>query len=536
MATSHYHSISSGVHVEKPDAKLNSWIAIFPHLLLCTIIVTFAAMLRAPLLNSASLWFDDAWVALAARMSATELANVGMTAFGFDAILWLWFKLVGFSEISAKLIPFAAGCLGPVVVYAMIIRKRLGWISALVAALILVVAPADVQYAATVKQYTVEALLTIFLIWLAWNLLDEPRRRNVIWLGAFGCFSVIVSGMMIFVVASAVFIPIVWTALKQRERRLDCVLVGAATLAFIAAWIPLMTSDSTNPALLLFWSKYYVIRTHGISGMAASSLGLAEHFAAGLTHRRFALVALAVIGAIVITTRRRPLIAGILVFPIIFFYLGSLMGRAPFGGGRTDIFLHPLLAVLAAWATAELLRLIQRIRLGKMWPAYSSAVAAVLLIVPIVRGARPAFPNHPEEDLRPLARHLMEQKQKNDMVLVYPPARYEWFLYSNEPFSIAPRKKHPAAFPYTMEAKNTIVLDDYSEDSSAYKSEIDQAIGANRIWLVASHLGYSDHNGSETVPIEARLRSEGYRLQSKEERARAFVELWVRPTQDQQLK
>jgi dolichyl-phosphate-mannose-protein mannosyltransferase len=548
MTARQYLPLTDAPVVEERGITSSNSIVLTFHALVGTIILLFAAFLRIPEMNRLSLWFDDAWVALIARMSASQLTHIGMTAFGFDAILWGWFKLVGFTEVSAKLIPFVAGCLAPVAVYAMVIRKGLGWIPGIVAALILVVAPADVQYAATVKQYTMEALLTVLLIWLAWTVLEDPRRKNVVWLGAVACVSVAVSAMTVFVAVPAFCIPTAWTALKHRERRFDCIIVAAVTLAFIGVWISLMAVDATNPALRSYWSSYYVVRANGISGMAVSSLGLAEHFAYGLIHRRFVFVAIGVVAATILALRRRPVLISILWFPIVFVYLASLIGRAPFGGGRTDIFLHPLLAVLAALAIEEGFCLLARS--SKSWHKYLGYLAVAAIIIVVVKDARPAFPNHPNEDFRPLARRVIEQKREGDVVIVDPGARYEWFLYSAQPFSILPGGKRPNAFPYTMEAKDTVVLDDYPytkdadgtvvlEDyppranNAGYASGIDRAMRAQRIWLVASHLGYVKcrNRRSETEGIEEDLQKGGYDLEQKEERSRAFVELWIRSNQ-----
>jgi hypothetical protein len=73
------------------------------------------------------------------------------------------------------------------------------------------------------------------------------------------------------------------------------------------------------------------------------------------------------------------------------------------------------------------------------------------------------------------------------------------------------------------------VLDEYPEDGSADTREIDSAIGADRIWLVASHLGYLN---SETEKIQAHIQNSGYRLQRREERPGAFIELWIRSVQE----
>jgi hypothetical protein len=96
------------------DLESNKRRAFAFHVLCATIIFLSAAALRVWQLGPSSLWFDDAWVALVARMSAGQLTQVGMTSFGFQVILWIWLHLVGFSEVGAQLIPFLAGYLGPV--------------------------------------------------------------------------------------------------------------------------------------------------------------------------------------------------------------------------------------------------------------------------------------------------------------------------------------------------------------------------------------------------------------------------------------
>ena len=279
-------------------------------------------------------------VALVARMHASQLTQIGMTAFGFNAILWGWLHLVGFSEVSAEIIPFVAGCLGPVAVYTLAIRKGLGWVPGIIAALLLVVAPMDVDYSATVKQYTSEALLTVFLVWFAWTVLADPQRKNLVMLGAIACFSVVVSSMTVFAVVPIVCIPVLYTALGRKERRFDCIITVAVTVAFIGAWLPLMAGDASNPALRQFWSKFYVVRDDGLHGMAVSSLALTKQFFDGLGQGRirFVLVVVAVIAATVLSARRRPVLTIMLWSPVALLYLASLTGRAPFGGGGSRTF------------------------------------------------------------------------------------------------------------------------------------------------------------------------------------------------------
>ena len=291
--------------------------------------------------------------------------------------------------------------------------------------------------------------------------------------------------------------------------------------------LPTRRCDST-------WSSFYVVRDNGFRGIAASTLGLTKHFVAGLTSRRLVLVVVAAAAATVLSARRRPVLTGILWCPVVLLYFASFARRAPFGGGRTDIFLYPLAAVLAALAADEMFRIFRSRWSAKPWQGYASVLAAAAVVAVILKGARPAYPNHREEDLKPLARSVLEQRRQGDMVLVYPWARFAWFLYSEQPFSIPSRKKRPLGAPYTMEAKGTVVLDEHPEDGSAYASEIDCAIGADRIWLVASHLGYlsSETKETETRKIQAHIQNSGYRLQGREERPGAFIELWIRSVQE----
>ena len=131
------------------------------HIVVGTIIFTFAVALRTNLL-ALSLWLDDAWVALVARMNFDQVTQMGMTSFGFNMILWVWLHLVRFSNFNAQFIPFLAGSLGPVVLYALAIRKRLAPVAGIIGALLLAIAPKHVLYSSTVKQYTTEALLVTF--------------------------------------------------------------------------------------------------------------------------------------------------------------------------------------------------------------------------------------------------------------------------------------------------------------------------------------------------------------------------------------
>jgi hypothetical protein len=283
--------------------------------------------------------------------------------------------------------------------------------------------------------------------------------------------------------------------------------------------------------LLQFWSDKFVGHD-GIKQMAANSMKLTREFVQGMVLRKFLYAAPAFLLATVLAARRWPTLTAVLWLPFVLLFGASVAGRAPFGGGRTDIFLYPLAAVVVALATQELLRLSKSAWLGIPWGQYASVLAVGAVFVFEMARVEAARPYHREEDLAPLARYVMAKKQVDDLIVVGPWARFAWFLYSEQPFTIAPRERHPRGFPYTMDAKDTIVLDEFDAQSPApYTHQLSQALAAGenappRIWLVISHTGYG--LDAYIGAIREYLEGGGYSMRRREEWTGVFVELWIR--------
>jgi hypothetical protein len=133
-------------------------------------------------------------------------------------------------------------------------------------------------------------------------------------------------------------------------------------------------------------------------------------------------------------------------------------------------------------------------------------------------------PNHLEEDLRPLAQRVARERVEGDVIIVYPWAKFAFFLYSGLPFSIPSRQEYPFEVPYTLASPGVIFLNTNIEDE--WSREIDQSLGTpKRIWLVASHILY--RGGADIEGIRSHLAHLGYHPDHKEERADAFIELWL---------
>lgn len=149
-------------------------------------IVILAALLRLYRLGHESLWFDEGWSALIAKMGWTSLRSVLLTQpFPlYYASLNLWAKL-GDSEFTLRLLSAAAGVLSIPLLYkiACFCANRR---AAILAALLLAVSPLHIWYSQEARMY---ALATLLALGATWSFLRALQRDNWAWWGAYALLS-----------------------------------------------------------------------------------------------------------------------------------------------------------------------------------------------------------------------------------------------------------------------------------------------------------------------------------------------------------
>lgn len=125
------------------------------------LLTAYGAWRRAIDLDPASLWRDDAWVAVLARSSALGdvFANCSSTPPLLALVIAACARVVPDPEIGAQLVPFLAG-VGwvPLTGYA---GWRLGGrpVVAIAAAILVAADPLAITYAARVKQYSTDGVV-----------------------------------------------------------------------------------------------------------------------------------------------------------------------------------------------------------------------------------------------------------------------------------------------------------------------------------------------------------------------------------------
>lgn len=484
--------------------------------------LTVAAFLvRRSGLGPSSLWLDDAWVALVHRVSSfPDVWRMGLTSPGFTVALKMWLDGVGLSSGAAQAIPLVAGSLTPGAVYAVGRRIGLRRVTALTAGLLLAVAPAHATYSVRVKQYAVDGLLVVGLLWLGIRASERttpaPRWRT---LGLGAALATVVSTTVIPAAATitvGALIPHLGDRLRGADRDVASTLrtppVGwvAGYLAFAVLWGGWMVGGRLSERLHEYWEGFYV---EGWSDLPR----VATAFVEGLTGQDHGLLVLVLtvlwLGGGASAARWAPRDAALLWGPVVAALLLAGLGMVPLGTGRTELYLYPPVALALAWTVDRAGRSLPR-RSHRDAAAVGVLAALVAVVMPVVEVT------YPQQDLRPLVEHVEARLGPTDQVLVSPGGAYALALYG--PWTTGVRRNQTAlGFAPRFTERVTVIR--FSGDTSPIARKYGDLPEGTRVWLLSSHV------------VEERLERArealgalGFELVDEASRPGAGLELWVR--------
>jgi hypothetical protein len=447
------------------------------------------AWLRWSRLGASSLWVDDAWVAISTRVDGLDdLLRIGFTSPGFLVVLRLWSGLAGETATTLQVLPLALGVVGPPLCFyvARAWGARLG--PAVLAGALLAVAPTHRIYSTHVKHYTAEVVMALLLLWGAAAVIREPgdRRRWVALLG--GCVAAtVVSASEAVVVAGVLAAAYVAAARQERTwlPRLPALVFGGY-LVVAAAWHMFVLRPRLNRELYQFWEEAFIQLDKGLDTVPGQVRDRLEAVIAGFTTEdsHVALVLLGVAAAVLLT--RRPIAAIALLVPVSVALVLATADVAPLGGGRTDIYLYPAIALLAGLGVDEAVRLFGRT--GASLASVVALVAAIAVVArtePTLRG----YHVYPSQDLRPLVNLVERERRPGDITVVYPSASYGYGLYTKYPVRLRLDARTPVSFLVEPQDDRTVVLPMYREHPQRYRQPLSEVVGEHRrIWLIGTHL------------------------------------------------
>ena len=488
-----------------PRRDAPRWLPVVTLLAICG----FGAWARAPGFTSSSLWFDDAWSAMPARVSLSTAVKMVTTAPGYTIVLRTWLRLHPEATWWAQLPAFVAGVAGIVAVYALLRAFGAWWPLSYLGALVVAASPVAIDYSTRVKQFGVDLLLACVVLWLfeRWRRSSSHRDGGLL---AVGCAaSLLISATTLVVCVAAAAVAMV-CGLTDRRRRRDGVLVGSATAVTLAVSYVLWLRH-LSPSLHYGWTKRgYLLSTSSLHRVAFSFEAMGTgifHWMLGVPLGRGRVstaitpvgVALSLLSAAVLlavcvpplagVVRRRGREAGPLVASSLAVVLAvalALVGRSPFGGGRTDEVLYPSILLLAAGAVTPLVaRGSERARRG--------ALAGVVVVAGVLVGVgathRAAYPT---TDLRPLARQLAEPVNvaRSRVVVVDPWLTFTWAYDALSPTAVSfahTQLSWSQGFHVVSLEPDVVISTNYFFPDRSYSS---LSMRTHRVWYVASTVGH----------------------------------------------
>jgi hypothetical protein len=399
--------------LEKPLA----WISRFAPPLL-GLITLAGAVLRIYDLGDKALWLDEAGIFWTSQGTFSEILGNNSSSNSAPPLFVLLISAVlkfGTSEFALRAIPCIAGIALIPTVY-LLARRCVEKPWALAAAALVALSPMQVALSQQVREYSLSALLAASLALATQAFMDRPERRQTLTLAAITVVALFTQYGLALLGAALAAVTALWLVQTKQPARVwgRWALVQSAALASIAAVVQL------GLARQLADGKGGVTRTVRYLAGGYWDRNVESPFAFVIT-RSEDLSAFAFPGALFVFL----LITGMLcaagnrsarrVLAIVVASLATAIGAAlvhayPFGGIRQDIYLTPMLYVMAAVGAAVIGGVSAR------WQPL--VVIAALIAMAGLRGIRAHYHDVGKEPIPPLIAEFVERRAPGDELYV----------------------------------------------------------------------------------------------------------------------
>jgi len=341
------------------------------------------------------MWCDETMLAanlLERRWTelAQPLAYRQVCPLGFLAWEWAVVQLLGFSELSLRLIP-ALSALASVPLFHFLARRVLGKATSgtLLAVALFAVSEPLIRFAGEVKPYATDLLVSLVLLSVAVTWLRAPERGRGLWvLAALAPLAIGISLPSIFLIGSLAVVGL-WEFFRRRKIGLLIAYGGfVASAALAIAAMAALGQYNTTPAdrayFLKFWATAFppscndptalarwLIRSHtGPLFACLPGAGQGQTWVSALFFGCF-------VAGIVVLGRREVELVRLFVIPFLLAIVAAAMRRYPYGTSvRVAQFLVPATLLLGAAGVAWLCTHTRQSRI-RGWVAPALAIVLV---------------------------------------------------------------------------------------------------------------------------------------------------------------
>ncbi len=333
-----------------------------PHALLAGITLVGTA-LRVYQAGTKPLWFDEAivfWISRSDLATAIELNASGNSAPPLFIVALSLLAPLGTTEGLLRLLPIIASALCIPAMY-MLGRLYLGRTAALLPALLIAVAPIQIQYAQQLREYSLSVLLAILLlaagVWF--SRLPTPGRAAVF---AATIVLAVFTQYGLALLAAGLSVATLVAAMRSDQKRRAVGLWALTQLAFVGAVAAVYQVSLARQFVPGgFGGTTYLASRYWTGGSLQSAAAFVHEGATQLVEYAFAgsaFLLVVLVGAICLLVWRqaRPAVLP-LALPLLITAGAGLLRLYPLGSVRQDLFLTPSIYLIAGIGLAYISQL-----------------------------------------------------------------------------------------------------------------------------------------------------------------------------------
>ena len=340
---------------------------------------------------------------------------------GFLFIERLCVVLLGGSELVLRLFPFLVSLIS-VLLFRRLAEHTLAGTAPALALFLFSVGFPFIRYAATVKQYELDATVAILLLLIAVELRTRPATsRKLLLYGLVGFVLIWFSQGSVLVMAGlGLALAVDWLSSRsvesQRALLFTIPLWAAASLVAVLMGFRSMT-PSTRQFMNEFWGGGFAPSPLHVPAFLTWLWKSALEFFSDPTLLRYrwpvVFVLISLLGVAALWRQKRS-VALLLLGPFVLALLAAIAHQYPFRG-RLAVWSVPF-AILALAAGAEFIGA----NLARAHYLAGAAAIVLILVVPVLALAE-APPPYEIDRPRELLGYLQQHRKPGDVVYVFPP-------------------------------------------------------------------------------------------------------------------
>jgi hypothetical protein len=471
-----------------------------------------AVLLRAPAIAPSYLWLDDQWVAVLVRdASIRDLIRFAPPVpFPFVLLLKAIAAVFGDSPAALQAVPLLASLALVPATAALAQRITDSRVVAVTAAMFIAADPELARYSVRVKPFALDALATVLIAWVFVAAIRRPSGLALSRLGLLAAVSLLFS--FATTISGAVFVHIaafvaVVVVLRRRPIESPHLLWGAlyaCAIFDLVAFSVFAFTARVHPTATVFsyWKDFYLpLESVALAWNFLASKGVAVFAGTvpGLAARpTFALVCFGTLALVAKPRTRTAALSIVAVFGSLL--IVSALEYYPAGGGRTDLFTHPLSAMLAAAGLYAMASSILPAAATSVRPATValagiagiSVIAAIAVIAVIAPSSLVSYPRAGDRDV---IEHAAASLSPEDTVIIYPWSTWAVALYSGWPVHLAAEPSSTNGFYAVPDRPRTLILHEERDGASFLSSatvaasQLEEMLSAgvpSRIYLIAT--------------------------------------------------